>query len=320
MNFNNIDLHLKKINPLVPFLTGHTQTILGHIIPSPTPAINYNEHILGLPDGDKLFLEYKDNNSQFTISLYHGLAGDSNADYIRRTATLAQHLGWNIVLVNHRRANSKAHSKLTYHSGRGEDAAEVIKWSRLQFPNSTQVAVGFSMSGSILLNLLTERYGHEQPDYAVTVNAPLDLKKAALFLTKGLSKIYDLRFYKILKKLIEINDGIKLPRLGRTIDIDEIYTSKKNGFKDAFDYYENCSTFKYVDKIKTKTFVLSAYDDPFIDVNDYLNAKWSRSVHLTLAKYGGHMGYIEKKTDPQYGRRWLDHYLGAVFNEIQKKI
>jgi predicted alpha/beta-fold hydrolase len=63
---------------------------------------------------------------------------------------------------------------------------------------------------------------------------------------------------------------------------------------------------------------LSSYDDPFIDVNNYLKANWSDSVHLSLQKYGGHMGYFNKYRDSKYGRRWLDHYLESVFGQIEK--
>ena len=270
-----------------------------------------------MPDGDELFLFYCDNKGDTTLSLYHGLAGDSTADYIRRSADLAADLGWNIVLVNHRKAHPKAKAKLTYHSGRGEDASEVIRWARQKFSGTRQVALGFSMSGSILLNLLSKRYGTELPDFGIVVNAPLDLATAATNLTLGLNMVYDMRFYYTLKRLIEEDSGFKLPLRGNLIDIDNTYTSKINGYKDAMDYYTSCSALPYVDRITTKTFVLSAYDDPFIDVKDYLNAKWSPTTHLTLQKHGGHMGYFSRIKDPKYGRRWLDHYLGSVFENIR---
>ena len=320
MQFKKIDLNLQTFVPLLPIATGHSQTILGHIVPSKTSLLPLKEHILKLPDGDELLLQYIDRKSKRTLSLYHGLAGDSTADYIRRSADLAGELGWNVVMVNHRAAHPKAKALKTYHSGRGEDASAVIEWSKKTFPDSVQIALGFSMSGSILLNLLTERYGHVQPDVAVVVNAPLDLGDASMRLSQGLSKVYDWRFYVILKRLIEERgETFNLPKLGKTIDIDNAYTSKMNGFLDAHDYYKQCSTYSHLDKIKTETFVLSSHDDPFIDVSFYLSAKWSDKVHLTLQKFGGHMGYFSRNKDPKYGRRWLDHYLGSVFGIIESR-
>lgn len=319
MSISHIELKLDEFEPLTSILSGHIQTVIGHLVPSITSEQNTQEEILMLPDGDSLHLQFVDQKSDFTLSLYHGLAGSAQADYIRRSAAIAQRLGWNIILVNHRGATSKALSQKTYHSGRGEDASAVIEWSRQKFPSTRQIALGFSMSGSILLNLVTGRYGDAQPDYAVVVNAPLDLSRCAFLLTQGFSKIYDYRFYLILKNLLKEKNisNSQLPILGPTRLIDEFYTSKINGFKDAQDYYEQCSTINYLNLIQTKTFVLMAYDDPFIDVSDYLKANWNKNAHLTLSQHGGHMGYFSRKKDPKYGFRWLDHYLESVFEKIQ---
>ena len=88
MKFSDINLNLNVFVPMVPVLTGHTQTILGHIVPSKTQNLKFTEHILKLADGDELFLEWLDNKSDYTLSIYHGLAGDSSADYVRRSADL----------------------------------------------------------------------------------------------------------------------------------------------------------------------------------------------------------------------------------------
>lgn len=306
------------MQPVLPVFTGHTQTVLGHVVRSITINRNYAEHILKLPDGDELYLLYFDQQAATTVIVGHGLGGSSDADYVRRTADVVAAKGWNVILVNHRLAHPKAKAKKSYHSGRGEDLSAVLEWSRLHFKGSKQIAVGFSMSGSILLNLLCGMNGNEKPDFGIVVNAPLDLKDSAYKLSEGFSKAYDIRFFYTLKKLIEAETEYKLPIYGRTFDVDNLYTSKANGFRDAFDYYNQCSAFPYVEKIKTPTFVLSAHDDPFIDVKYYLDAKWNKNVHLTLQKFGGHMGYFNKIKDPKYGRRWLDHYLGSVFEQIQK--
>lgn len=319
--FGRTDLKLSPFVPYLGFWTGHSQTILGHIIPSAELEIYFHTETLTLPDGDQLLVEYHQGSEPYTLSIYHGLGGHSRSDYMRRSAILAKDLGWNIVLVNHRAVSDQVVAEKSYHSGRGEDAEFVVQWCRNKFPGSKQIALGFSMSGSILLNLLTERYGTKQPDVAIVVNAPLDLKSASVRLTKGLSRLYDLRFFLILKKTISKKNDVQFPFVGRTMDIDRLYTAPANQFLDRDDYYEKCSTKKYLSCIKTKTFVLAAKDDPFIDIQDYINGAWSESVHLTMNEWGGHMGYYSKSEDPKYGRRWLDHYLMRVFETLlQDKI
>ena len=68
-------------------------------------------HVLTLNDGDQLFIEYVDRNSDHTLSIFHGLGGHGRSDYMRRSANLAAALNWNVVLVNHRLAHSKAEAK-----------------------------------------------------------------------------------------------------------------------------------------------------------------------------------------------------------------
>ncbi len=308
---------LEKFVPALSIWTGHTQTILGHIVPSPKLKVDLQFELLTLDDDDQLYLEWYRGSAPITLTLFHGLAGDAQADYIHRSANIAIELGWSVVLVNHRGASPHATAKKSYHSGRGHDAEAVIEWSRRHFPATKQVALGFSMSGSILLNLLSQRFGTKQPDFAVVVNAPLDLGKSSRLLQKGFSKIYDIRFYLLLRKIILSKEDVQLPLVGRVYDLDETYTAKINGFKNREDYYEQCSAGNFVQRIKTPTFVLTSEDDPFVDVSDYQNANWPAAIRLTISKHGGHMGYFSKKSDPKYGRRWLDRYLRSVFEEIQ---
>ncbi len=310
------ELNLLSFYPMVPAWTGHSQTLLGHLIPSAALNAVFTQEVVTLSDGDELLLEYKTGTEDITLSIFHGLGGDSQSDYMRRAANIALALGWNVVLVNHRCVSGLARAKRSYHSGRGDDAEAVVNWSRKKFVGSKQVAVGFSMSGSILLNLLTGRYGKLTPDVSIVVNAPLDLGRSADLLAKGFSKIYDVRFFLMLKKLIERNTAVRLPLLGGTRDIDDLYTANANGFIDRHDYYTQCSSLLHLENISSPVFVLTAEDDPFVDFANYQNAKWPDHVHLTYLKHGGHMGYINSYSIENHGHRWLDYYLSRVFKTI----
>lgn len=310
---------MQAFEPIFTFETAHSQTLLGHFIKSDAVNAALTDVVLTLRDHDQLLLQILDQKSPRTAIIMHGLGSNSQADYIRRTANICLARGWNIVLVNQRGAHPKAQARLTYHSGRGKDLEDVLLWCRNNLPNTQLTAIGFSMSGSILLNLLCRRYGQHQPDFAISVNAPLKLGDAAKKLSQGFNRMYDLRFYFLLKNLILLRseNTVALPLIGTTQLIDELYTSKLNGFKDADDYYTQCSTFEYVNQITTPTFVLSAKDDPFISGTDYETANWSPATKLTLTSTGGHLGYISKKSIKGFARRWLDHYLDETLNQIE---
>lgn len=322
VNLSQVKLDLRPFVPILKIETAHSQTILGHVIKSREFKEHGRQMFLTLPDGDqmslKIFTNKSANQKNTVVTVFHGLAGDHTSDYVQRTAQVAFDLGYSVVTVDHRGAGlAEGMAKKPYHSGRGEDASEVSLKLREIFPDNKQIFIGFSLSGSVVLNLVTQRYGQHLPDYAVVVNAPINLQKASDHLINGFSRVYDLRFYFMLRKLIRKTEpNIGLPIVSNTRLIDDLFTSIKSGFVDSSDYYTQCSTYKYLDRIAVPTFVLTSKDDPFIAFDDYRTASWNDKTHRTFIDHGGHMGYISKHKSGPFGRRWLDDYLYKVLLAI----
>lgn len=297
--------------------SGHGQTIAGHFLKSPVLPTNGQKFKVDLPDGDRLFYYVREGLSDYVVAVFHGLSGDVSSDYMQRTALICQELGHTAVLVNHRGAGENVlDAKRPYHSGSTEDMSVVLRQLRAQFPSKKIIAVGYSLSGNILLSLLGGFRADERPDGAITVNAPLLLGKGSLLLQKGLNRLYDIRFVLRLRRLIEekyrhgiINERYNVPPWATLYMFDEIYTAPASGFRNRQDYYDQCSSIQYVHQIQTPTYVLTAADDPFIDVQDYLSASFSQTCQVHIEKRGGHMGYIAKNPISQWGHRWLDYYL-----------
>ena len=320
LNIYDLNLQLEKFEPFFNFETAHTQTLLGHFIKSPIFTQALSHELVELPDGDMMGVKIHHNESPYIVAIFHGLGGDSSSDYMQRTARIADSLGLSVALVEHRGVGlSEGRAVKPYHSGRGDDASNVSLFLRKKFPMKKQIFIGYSLSGSVLLNLVTGRSGDYLPDYAIVVNAPIVLSRASAMLQKGFSKLYDFRFYMLLKKIIRRKDpNLKMPLLGTTQLIDKLYTSRNSGFKNEEEYYQTCSTYPHLNKIKIPTFVLTSEDDPFITFLDYEKADWNLKTHRTFVKHGGHMGYISKKKIHFFQHRWLDHYIHQVFQQILK--
>ena len=47
-------------------------------------------------------------------------------------------------------------------------------------------------------------------------------------------------------------------------DFDDIYTSKAHGYKDALDYYEQCSSLSVLQQISVPTLLINALNDSFL--------------------------------------------------------
>ncbi|UOF02738.1 YheT family hydrolase [Bdellovibrio reynosensis] len=308
--------------------SGHGQTLWAHFLSSPKLEYLGKNFEVDLPDGDRLFCFYKPGTSHLVISLFHGLSGDVHADYMQRTALLCEQLGHSVVLVNHRGAgHGFAHARHPYHSGRAEDVSAVLAKLREMFPGKKQIAVGYSMSGNMLLCLLGGFKGHVKPDGAITVNAPLNLANGSRNLKQGFNRIYDLRFVNRLRKNIHkkhrhglIDKKYNIPLWSTVWDMDQIYTAPAGGFKDREDYYQTCSSINYISNIDVPTYVLSALDDPFIMAEDYLNAQFSKSVQVHIEARGGHLGYIHSDKTPLGTNRWLDYYLHEAFKALENTL
>jgi uncharacterized protein len=307
-------------DPFVPWAgiySGHTQTLLGHLIPSIATPSTLKKEVIPLEDGDQMSVVLSLTDSPYVVLLSHGLGGNVKSDYMARTLRVAQKLNMSCVLINQRGADQSLAVKKSYHSGRGDDYGAVVKWIRQALPERKVIAIGFSMSGTILLNLLSGRCGSHLPDYGIAINAPLKLGPTAIKLATGFNKIYDLRFYRKLKPMVEERLQTKLPPVGQTLDIDAIYTAVINGFKDRDDYYEKCSPWPVLPQLKTKTFLLTSEDDPFVDVSDYRSARWSSLAEVSIQKSGGHMGYFSHSCHPEFGHRWQDLYIYEILKAIQ---
>jgi predicted alpha/beta-fold hydrolase len=304
--------------------SGHGQTILSHLLPTRAEALvpgrdGVTAHDVPLPCGDRLRALHRPGHSGTMVHLFHGLSGDANADYIRRAGAVARELGHSVLAVNHRGCGDGAGlARGVYHSGRADDLAEVLAWSARRF-GERQLAIGFSLSGNALLLLLEERTG-TLPMGAIAINPPMDLAGCSMRISRGMNQLYDRRFVRRLMRGMRqrrerglLPSGFQLPRARTLRELDEAITAPLGGFQDADDYYRRCSTHERLDAIDVPTVILTARDDPFVDVAPFLLAKPSDSVHLHVEPHGGHVGYLARSGGGVGYKHWLDgalrHYL-----------
>jgi predicted alpha/beta-fold hydrolase len=288
-----------------------------------SPKITEEKAIWKIPldDGDILMAEYYKGYSDYMILLFHGLSGSTESDYIQRMGRIYLDRGHSVLLVNHRGCGiGKGYAKHPYHSGSAGDIAKAIEFSKTKFPDLQHIAIGFSLSGNALLLLLTDE-SKTQPDFAISVNPPVDLSRVSHSLGQGMNKIYDLQF--VLKGCADVNykkkagliaEPYKVSYFRSLRDFDSDYTAPAGGFLNREDYYNKCSTYDKLDKIKTPTYILAAKDDPFIPWDSYLVSNFSSSVKLHLEKIGGHMGYLTSKETPLKSMRWMDYALNEFVN------
>lgn len=319
---NSLNDARKSIPPCLPPLwaqTGHLQTILGHLLPSKKiteSGIHINVTLE--KETERIHSTYLKGSSNTVVYLFHGLGGTSEASYMQRTAVAARLLGHHVFLNNHRGCGMGAGlATEPYHSGRADDLSRVIEYGRKLLPDHQHIAIGFSLSANALLLLAAKVRARVQPDFAIAVNGPINLDRASKNLQHGLNKIYDKRFTRELENYMKRNSPENLGDFSVVKDLrdfDERYTAPLGGFKDRADYYATCSAKQYLSQINIPTVIITSEDDPFVAIEDYLEASYSPMTVLHVEKHGGHMGYLTKNGLGH--ERWLDKALETYLKTL----
>jgi predicted alpha/beta-fold hydrolase len=299
---------------------GHAQTIWSHLLGTrarPLLRATTAHRELALPDGDRLLVLELPGRSGVRVVLGHGLTGDVNSDYLRRTARALEAAGHSVWAFDHRGCGEgQGLAARPYHSGRTEDLEAVLAASRADAPDLVQVVVGFSLSGNLAL-LHAGLPGATLPDGIVAVNPPVDLEHASVRLHEGPCRLYELRFMRRLQAAVRAREragllaGRRALRLRMSLcEFDDAVTAPDCGFADGRDYYTRCSSGPGLATLEVPTVILTAADDPFVDAGVLERLPLPPNVLLHVEPTGGHVAYIESG-----GRRWLD---GALLHYVEQ--
>lgn len=321
MNSNNV-LNRLKISPFspLPLLSkGVLQTLAAHYLPNYVKLSDKGSHLIPLADGDKLSAvenrprDWK--NGQRIVLLVHGLTGSHRSKYMIRMTNLLIQQGFMVIRLNLRGCGlGLGLAMQPYHSGRSEDLRAVLHWLKHLYPQSPATVIGFSLGANIVLKM-----AGEDPlspianlDSVMAISPPLNLYQSVKRMLHPKNRLFDQHFVRNLKRDIQqLHQAFpQLPypnmkSVNTIYDFDDIYTAPRSGFKNALDYYSQCSSEQFIDKINLPTFILYSHDDPVVDNQAYLNLSPKKNIDLILTDRGGHVGWLGH-TD-QFGHyRWMD--------------
>ena len=302
---------------------GFWQTVAAHYANTPeTPYIPDHTIVVDLEDEDKIAVdlngELKDDGKP-VVFMAHGLGGCSNSSYKVRISQKLNPLGFKTARFNHRGCgnhNIIAHG--IYHSGSTRDLLRGIVETQKFWPSSPIMVIGFSLSGTILLNMLSEDFCPDFPNIKkfLAVCCPLDLERSSQQLEKGSTKAFD-KFYAHHMRLgvdarVKRHPHLEVPQLPKRFtlrEFDEIYTAREAGFNNRADYYHKCSPIFKLDRLKRKVEVLLSKDDPLVPQDSWQPLQNDPRVTLNIQKSGGHLGFIAARKTVFKDFRWLDEYI-----------
>ncbi|MEQ3664704.1 MULTISPECIES: YheT family hydrolase [unclassified Olleya] len=290
------------------FRNGHVSTIYSGVMRKVEGVTQKRERIT-LLDTDFIDLDwsYAGNKTKQLLVVLHGLEGNAQRHYMLGSAKIANQNNMDAVCVNFRGCSGEVNKTFqSYHSGKTDDLASVIKHITSQFDYDTIYLNGFSLGGNVILKYLGETLDlPKQIKAAVTVSVPVYLRGSLEQLMSSKNYVYSKKFLRNLRtKLVEkqhlfpqkINNQ-DLSAVRTLKDFDDVYTSKAHGFKDAYDYYEQSSSLQYLKHISIPTLLINAQNDSFLSKECYpiQEAEENTNFYLEMPKYGGHVGFYDQQ-------------------------
>ncbi len=266
------------------------------------------------PDDDFLDLDWYREGNRKLLVLSHGLEGCSRRPYILGMARAALAAGWDVLAWNFRSCSGEINRQPRfYHSGASEDLDAVVQRALADSEQYESIALsGFSMGGNITLVYLGERGTNLDSRIAgaAVFSVPCDLAGSADELAQPSNRVYMRRFLSELRrKMIEkhrlfpdrINlEGIERMRTFR--EFDDQFTAPLHGFRDAEDYWYQCSSQRFLGDIRVPALIVNASDDPFLSPDSYpvKTVSANHRLSLEIPQYGGHVGFVSRNEEGLY--------------------
>jgi uncharacterized protein len=323
-----------RIRPFrpAPWLPGpHLQTVGGKLL-RPRSVLPLARVRIDTPDGDFLDLDVAPEprgGPGPVVVVLHGLEGSTRRGYVRLAMAELRRQGLQPVGMNFRSCSGEPNRRPRfYHSGETSDLDVVLEWLRGRFPDRPVGALGFSLGGNVLLKYLGEGGGgaRERLAAAAAISVPFDLVAGTRAIESGaMGRLYTYYFIRSLRRKAEAKaallDGIvdlELVRRARTLqEYDQVATAPLHGFPGAHAYYEEASSARFLEEIRTPTLLLQSEDDPFLPSEAIPRQGVTRNPYLLPAftPEGGHVGFVSGPT-PWQARFWAEgeaaRYLSTI--------
>ena len=290
-------------NPFLFLKNGHINTVFPTLFRIQA-ELPYERVELDTPDGDFLHVDCLFGGHKRLVILCHGLEGSSRSKYIVGSAKILKNNGWDVVSVNYRSCSGVMNRNLQmYHSGATHDLEVVVNHFIDRYEEL--IFVGFSLGGNLSLKYAGERGNalDERIKAIIGVSVPTDLGAGSLNIGQPSNFIYNKKFMVTLKekmrqKAVDFPEDIDLElleKIGKLYEFDDHFTGPINGFRDAEDYYTQCSSKKFIPHIERHAYIVNALDDPFLPeaCYPYAEVASNRYAELWTPKHGGHVGFVQ---------------------------
>lgn len=322
---SGIASQVTRYRPPLWLRSGHLQSVWPTLFRQ-VAVTDAEPEVITTADDDRLHLDWYRQGSDRLVVLSHGLEGHSRRSYILGLARAFLRAGWDVLAWNFRSCGGVMNDQPRfYHSGATEDLARVVEHGLGQDYRNLYLS-GFSMGGNLTLLYLAQQ--GERVDSrirgATAFSVPCDLAGSARVLARPSRSIYMRRFLRDLgakmtekaRLFPELIDASGFDSIRNFQQFDDRYTAPLHGFRDAEDYWAQCSSLPRLKDIRVPALMVNAADDPFLSRNCFPESRSLLGQHVIMEapKWGGHVGFVELSRDGYYWseRRAVAHALSVT--------
>ncbi len=299
----------------------HVQTILGHLWAGPRFRHRTIKHLVPLSEGDRLVIHdatpARWHDGAPIAVLIHGLGGNHDSGHLRRFAHLLAARDVRTIRADLRgTGDGLALARKPYHAGRSDDVRAILDYVHTLSPTSPLLLIGVSLGGNMVVKLAGESAANPIPGLqrVVALGPPIDLYRCDLLMSQRSNLLYNRYFARVLvgqaqqrQKLFPDIPRVVFPARPTLRQFDDLYTAPRNGFTSVEDYYAHSSSAPLIPAIRVPTLILTARDDPFVDVRPFEELQPPPSVELRIVEHGGHLGFVGR--DALGGMRWGEAFV-----------
>jgi predicted alpha/beta-fold hydrolase len=285
---------------------GHRQTVLARLVPTAYPRRLPRPVDLDVDVAPgarvRVVLTLHAPHAPLLV-LVHGLAGSAHSKYMLRTTAEAWSRGWSVARVNLRNAGGTHHlSRGLFNLLQWPDVGRVLERLVETLPSRRVAAVGFSLGGTLLLNLVAR-----EPAPAallaglVAVNPPLDIPRSVARVCSPENRLYMRIFTRSMIHDVRVKRRLGEPYadpagIASVPDYDRRFVLAETGCDTLDGYYAAASAFPHLGAVRVPAAILSAHDDPLIPTGMIADAA-ATAPHLAvrLVPHGGHVGYLVRR-------------------------
>ncbi len=301
-SLNNNAFIKKEYKSPIPLFNAHLETIYPSLLRA--VAIEpYQRERIETNDLDFLDLDWLTQQSKNLVIISHGLEGNTHRAYVKGMARAFFTNGFDTLAWNYRGCSEEMNKQLRfYHSGATDDLDRVVQYAIDKKQYEAIYLIGFSLGGNLTLKYLGERTPNSIIKKSIVFSVPLNLHSSCMQISKPSNWIYSNRFLKSLKNKIiqksKVMQGLNLngiEKISSLIQFDDHFTAPLHGYRNAIDYYQQCSSLYFLKDISIPTHIVNAQNDPFLSEDCYPIEQLRNHSFITFEnpKHGGHVGFAQ---------------------------